>query len=191
MATTTDSVMKLCKYLPDFDFAIGTGIVLAAWYYKTGKLTIEEAADVAGFESPAELSEYIVASSNKNNNNWAKVGRFFRRNLSNKQHLLDGYTSFRKWTKDKYGDGRYIYRIMHVESVFGGTCVEKLIFRKAALLMKLNDSSRYCLIKNGYLKIKGNKISLIDVDKMKYAELYSLVKADCGTGTRSCTTPHE
>ena len=146
--------------------------VLAAWYYKKGSLSLEQAADIAGL-SRQGFKAFL--RTNKLDPSWIEVGQFFTEKLNKRE--FNGRKTFRAYIiheTDYHYD--YIRRILRTYHAFRGTPLEALQCRRAVYLFQHLAEDKIIELKTtGELTVDTKKITVQDISLLSQRDFYRLV----------------
>ncbi len=157
---------KLAALVPDYpnhEYAI-----LAACYYKKGRLSLDQALEIGGFSSKNEFAEFIECRQEKIS--WAEKARLIRI-----EKEKGDYRNFRVLLKRKFGlDPSHTVRLLKAEQEFGGTAVERLPLERVFRLFRLSNEQRKELKESGTVWIHGRIFTVEDLGGMKRKKFFQL-----------------
>ncbi len=157
---------KLVALVPDYpedEYAI-----LAACYYKRGRLTLDQAVDIGGFSSEDEFAAFI--GCRRERISWAEKARLIRH-----EKERGDYRNFKVWLKREFGlNASHTVRLLKAEREFGGTAVEGLPLERVFRLFRLSDEQRRELKEAGTIRIEGRAFTVEDLGGMQRNEFFRL-----------------
>ena len=160
---------KLAALVPDYpedEYAI-----LAACYYKKGRLTLDQAMDIGGFSDRDEFTEFIKCRRARIT--WVEKAKLIRR-----EKERGDYKNFKVWLKRKFGlNASHTVRLLKAEREFGGTAVENLPLERVFRLFCLSDEQRRELKKSGTIRIDGRAYAVDDLKGMRRREFFRLKRS--------------
>lgn len=178
---------RLASLVPDYldhEYAI-----LAAWYFKMGYLTLDQAMDIGEFSSKDQFTDFT--EFRRTRISWVEKAKLIRR-----EKERGTYKNFKAWLKKEFGlDASHTVRLLKAEREFGGTAVEKLPLERVFRLFRLSDEQRRKLKESGRIWFDGIEYTVDDLRTMKRREFFRLTQS-CSTpsglgGTRSTQPPGE
>src|SRR5574341_1197619 len=135
---------RLASLVPDYldhEYAI-----LAAWYFKMGYLTLDQAMDIGEFSSKDQFTDFT--EFRRTRISWVEKAKLIRR-----EKERGTYKNFKAWLKKEFGlDASHTVRLLKAEREFGGTAVEKLPLERVFRLFRLSDEQRRKLKESGSRK---------------------------------------
>lgn len=160
--------------------------VLAAWYYKKGSLSLEQAADIANLP-PQAFKEFL--RTKKLEPSWVEIGHFFSEKRDKRE--FNGRKSFRAYiiheTDYNYD---YIRRILRTYHAFRGTPLEALQGRRAVYLFQHLAEDKIVELKTtGELTVDTKKITVQDICLLSQRDFYRLVSKVRTRDAKPC--PHK
>jgi hypothetical protein len=157
---------KLAALVPDYldsEYA-----VLAGWYYKVGRLTLDQAVDIGGFSSKDEFAEF--AECRRTRISWVEKAKLIKR-----EKERGSYRNFKLWLKKEFGlNASHTVRLLKAEREFGGTAVEKLPLERVFRLFRLSDEQRRKLKESGSLWADGTEHAVDDLRRMSRKAFFKL-----------------
>ena len=146
-------------------------MVLAAWYYRKGQITLQEAMDIAGMEKEPFIK---FADLKREKIRWAEKARLLKKEREEKCPRYRG--NFNKWVREHINmNPPYVKRLLKAEREFGGTDVEKLSLDRVLRLSYLTAAQKEQL-KRGELVINGEKFTVDDLASMTLLKYRRLIK---------------
>ncbi len=157
---------KLAALVPDYsddEYAI-----LAACYYKKGRLTLDQAMDIGGFSDKEEFAEFIECRR-------ARIPWVEKAKLIRCAKARSTYRNFKAWVKDEFGlDASHTVRLLKAQCEFGGTAVERLPLERVFRLFRLSYEQRKQLGESGTVRIHGRTFTVEDLRGMPRKEFFRL-----------------
>ncbi len=157
---------KLAALVPDYpenEYAI-----LAACYYKMGRLTLDQAVEIGGFSSKDEFAEFIDCKREKIS--WAEKAKLIRL-----EKERGGYRNFKVLLKRAFGlNPIYTARLLKAEREFAGTAIERLPLERVFRLFRLSNEQRQELKESGTVWIHGKIFTVEDLGGMKRKKFFQL-----------------
>ncbi len=157
---------KLAALVPDYmdcEYA-----VLAAWFYKTGRLTMAQAMDIGGFSGKDEFTEFIKCRR-------ARISWVEKAKLIRHEKKTGNYRNFKVWLKCEFGlNASHTIRLLKAEREFGGTAVEKLPLERVFRFFRLSDEQQKELRQSGTVRIDERAYGVNDLRRMSRKEFFRL-----------------
>lgn len=157
---------KLAALVPDYpdhEYAI-----LAACYYKKGRITLDQALDIGGFSDKEAISEFIECRRARIP--WVEKAKLIRR-----EKERGSYRNFKDWLKSELGlNPSHTVRLLKAEREFGGTAVEALPLERIFRLFRLSEQQQRVLKETGIIRIDGKTYGADELRSMGRKEFFRL-----------------